>query len=59
VKLSEGKRSLGPEFGLYQRRTLVIERIGRYTSSSELWAASFAVRDSIREGIETRGGGGG
>jgi hypothetical protein len=55
VKLSEGKRSLGLEFGLGFDRALVFECIGQYTSSPELYATMSAARDSIREGIELEG----
>jgi hypothetical protein len=55
VKLSEGKPLVGLEFGLDQRRTPVLERFGRYTSSPELYVTPSAVRDSVREGIELEG----
>jgi hypothetical protein len=38
VKLIEGKPLLGLGFDLYQSRVSVLERFGRYTSSSELYA---------------------
>jgi hypothetical protein len=46
---------VGLEFGLGQRRTPVLERFGRYTSSPELCATPSAIRDSVREGIELEG----